>query len=273
MINISASDIIASLPLWSLALLSLAPLLVKALFRDREIQPAWAAGYAGFSFLFSGLALWISSYESQVLFSNLFRLDKISYAASFVILGAGVLALPLLAAKKNQVAPSRFFPEYIFLFMNSVLGLMLAVWSNHLVSAFVAVEHVSLCFYLMIPLASDRAASIEAGLKYFVLGSVAACIFLLGVSFVYTGAGVLDFQGLALAVQNIGSENELFVFGIIFIGIALLFKTAIFPFQFWLPDVYQGSPTPLTAFMAGAVKTAFFILMLKIFFLRGASKR
>ena len=267
--NVSTADIVSSLPLWGLALLSIFPLLAKALFRDKEIQPAGIAGFAGISFLFSGLVLWFFSYKDQSLFSNLFLLDKISYTASFVVLFAAVLALPLFAAKKNHVVSARFFPEYIFLFMNSVLGLLLAVWSNHLVSAFIAVEHVSLCFYLMIPLAGDRAVSIEAGLKYFVLGSIAACIFLLGTALVYTGVGALDFQELATAAKNIGAENELFSFGVVFIGIALLFKTAIFPFQFWLPDVYQGSPTPLTAFMAGAVKAAFFILLLKVFFFSG----
>ena len=262
--NLSSLDFIVTLPLWSLALFSLVPLMTKALAHNKEIHPLWLCIHAGLGFCFSIGSLLFINYEDKALFSNLLRLDFFSWLVSFVILILALMTLPLLLAKKDHVMPSRFFSEYIFLFMNSVLGLLLILWSNNMITAFVAIEHISLCFYLMIPLAKGRESSIEAGIKYFVLGSVGACLLLLGIAFVYISSGTIDFDQLISQSQVLVQSSYVFLLGVAFIVIALLFKVSIFPFQFWLADVYQGSATPLACFMSTAVKASVFMLLVKV---------
>ena len=267
--KLSFLDFLYTTPLWSIALFSFLPLLVKAISKGREMRPLWTASVAFISFCFSIIAMVSIGYENRLVFSNLLRLDQPAWLFSIVLLFMGIMTLPLLLAKNNHVVNNKFFSEFIFLFMNSVLGLCLITWSNNLISAFISIEYISLCFYLMIPLAKDRVSSIEAGLKYFVLGSVAAAILLLGLSFVYVSAGSFDFNVILRHSQFLIQNNRLFILGLSCICIALLFKTAIFPLQFWLPDVYQGSATPLAAFMSAAVKASVLILLLKLVFFGG----
>ncbi len=267
--KLSFLDFLYTAPLWSIALFSLLPLLTKAVSKGREMRPLWVVSSAFVSFCFSIMALISIGYENRLAFSNLLRLDQPAWLFSIAILIMGIMTLPLLLEKKNHVVNNKFFSEFLFLFMNSVLGLCLITWANNLVSAFIAIEYISLCFYLMIPLAKDRVSSIEAGLKYFVLGSVSAAVLLLGLSFVYVAAGSFDFNAILQHSQMLIQNNRLFVLGLSCICTALLFKAAIFPFQFWLPDVYQGSATPLAAFMSSAVKAGILIFLLKLVFFGG----
>ena len=267
--KISFLDFVYTTPLWSIALFSFLPLLTKAISKGREAPPLWTASIAFISFCFSIIAMVSIGYENRLVFADLLRLDQPAWLFSIALLFIGIMTLPLLLAKTNHVVHHKFFAEFMFLFMNSVLGLCLITWSNNLLSAFIAIEYISLCFYLMIPLAKDRITSIEAGLKYFVLGSVAAALLLLGLSFVYISAGSFDFNVILHHSQFLIQNNRLFILGLSLICIALLFKMAIFPFQFWLPDVYQGSATPLAAFMSSAVKVSVLILLLKLVFFGG----
>ena len=267
--NLSFLDFLYTTPLWSIALFSFLLLLIKAISKGREMDPLWVLSSAFVSFCFSIIALISIGYKNLLVFSNLLRLDQPAWLFSIAILLMGIMTLPLLLEKRDHNVNNKFFSEFVFLFMNSVLGLCLITWSNNLISAFIAIEYISLCFYLMIPLAKDRVSSIEAGLKYFVLGSVSAAILLLGLSFVYIAAGSFDFNVILQHSQVLIQNNRLFILGLSCICIALLFKIAIFPFQFWLPDVYQGSSTPLTAFMSSAVKASILVLLLKLVFFGG----
>ena len=267
--KISFLDFLYTAPLWSIALFSFLPLLTKAISKGKEMRPLWVVSVAFVSFCFSIISMSSIGYKNRLVFSNLLRLDQPAWLFSIVILMMGIMTLFLLLGKKNHVVNNKFFSEFVFLFMNSVLGLCLITWSNNLISAFIAIEYISLCFYMMIPLAKDRVSSIEAGLKYFVLGSVAAAILLLGLSFIYIAAGSFDFNVILHHSQFLIQNNRLFILGLSCICIALLFKVAIFPFQFWLPDVYQGSATPLAAFMSTAVKASVLVLLLKLVFFGG----
>ena len=267
--KLSFIDFVYTTPLWSIALFSFLPLPVKAIAKGKEMRPLWVISVAFVSFCFAIIAMISIGYQNQLVFANLLRLDQPAWLFSIALLLMGIMTLPLLLGKKNHVVADKFFSEFVFLFMNSVLGLCLITWSNNLISVFISIEYISLCFYLMIPLAKDRVSSIEAGLKYFVLGSVAAAILLLGLSFVYISAGSFDFNVILHHSQVLIQNNRLFVLGLSCICIALLFKVAIFPFQFWLPDVYQGSTTPLAAFMSSAVKASVLILLLKLVFFGG----
>ena len=262
-------DFIYTLPIWSIALGSLLLLIAKGVSPKKPMRPLWACMISFLSFSFSILALQFLGYNEQLLFSELFRLDQSSWLSSQLILIISIFILFLFLGKYKYLVDEKYFSEFIFLFMNSVLGMCLITWSNSLISAFVAIEYISLCFYVMIPLSSNQETSIESSLKYFVLGSVGAALFLLGIALTYISAHSLDFGTLLNNSQFLIHNNRLFILGLGLICTALLFKVAIFPFQFWLPDVYQGSSTALVAFMSTAVKAATFILLLRLVFFGG----
>ena len=233
------------------------------------MRPLWACVIAALSFSFAiGFLIHLGK-DEQLLFAGLLKLDQNSWLLSQVILGLSVIVLFLFVGKPQSLVNHKYFSEFIFLFMNSVVGLCLITWSYSFISAFVAIEYISLCFYVMIPLSSNKETSIESGIKYFVLGSIGAAIFLLGIALTYIASNALDFGTLLSYSQFLIQNNRLFILGLGLVCIALLFKIAIFPFQFWLPDVYQGSSTSLVAFMSSTVKVAVFILILRLIFYGG----
>ena len=267
--DFSSTDLIYTAPIWILALGSLFLLISKGVSPQRPMRPFWVCTIAFLFFVLSIGTLQFLGYNNQLLFSDLFRLNQSAWLFSQVILGIAIFVLLLFLGQHKYVVDKKYFSEFIFLFMNSVLGMCLIAWSNSFISAFVAIEYISLCFYVMIPLSSNQETSIESGLKYFVLGSVAAALFLLGIAFVYISAHSLNFENLMKNSQFLIENSRMFVLGLGLIFSALLFKVAIFPFQFWLPDVYQGSSTALVAFMSTAVKVATFFLLLNITFFGG----
>jgi NADH-quinone oxidoreductase subunit N len=162
--------------------------------------------------------------------------------------------------QKNQ--QTEIFPLFLF----AVTGMMLFPVATDLITLFVALEVFSLPLYLLAGLSRRRRLlSQEAALKYFLLGAYASAFFLFGAAFLYGYAGTISLVGISAAA---GSANEVFLLiGIIFISIGLLFKISAVPFHSWTPDVYQGAPTPVTAFMAACTKVAAFGAILRIFYI------
>ena len=162
---------------------------------------------------------------------------------------------------RRRVQQTEIFPLFLF----AVAGMMLFTVASDLVTLFVALEVFSLPLYLLAGLARRRRLlSQESALKYFLLGAYASAFFLFGAAFLYGYAGTISLVGISAAV---GSANDVFLLiGIIFISVGLLFKISAVPFHSWTPDVYQGAPTPITAFMAACTKAAAFGAILRIFY-------
>lgn len=162
-------------------------------------------------------------------------------------------------AQKNQ--QTEIFPLFLF----AVGGMMLFPVASDLITLFVALEVFSLPLYLLAGLSRRRRLlSQEAALKYFLLGAYASAFFLFGAAFLYGYAGSISLAAIASAA---GTSNEVFLLiGIIFVSVGLLFKISAVPFHSWTPDVYQGAPTPITAFMAACTKAAAFGAILRIFY-------
>lgn len=160
------------------------------------------------------------------------------------------------------------------LFLFSVGGMLVFVTANDLLTMFIALEVLSLPLYLMTGMARRRRLlSQEASLKYFLLGSFGSAFFLYGAALVYGFAGQLNFADIADATAAVAGPNGLLVAGVALIAVGLMFKVGAAPFHQWVPDVYQGAPTPLTGYMAAAVKLAGFGAMLRIFYVAfGASR-
>lgn len=166
-------------------------------------------------------------------------------------------------AVKAVVAQTEIFPLTMF----ALGGMMLFPAANDLLTMFVALEVLSLPLYLMCGLARRRRlVSQEAALKYFLLGAFSSAFFLYGIALLYGYSGGFGLDDIATAVQAERGNTALALVGVGLVAVGILFKVGAVPFHSWIPDVYQGAPTPVTAFMAAATKIAAFGAMLRIFY-------
>jgi NADH:ubiquinone oxidoreductase subunit 2 (subunit N) len=156
--------------------------------------------------------------------------------------------------------------EYPVLLLLSILGMLCLISSNNLISMYMAIELQSLCFYVIAALKRNSSFSTEAGLKYFILGAFSSGVLLFGCSLVYGFTGAVTFSSLnqILLLQN-NVELASCTVGLIFIAVSFLFKITAVPFHMWAPDVYEGSPTSVTAFFAIATKIAVISVLMRFF--------
>ena len=161
--------------------------------------------------------------------------------------------------------------EINILMLIALLGLMLLISSNHFITFYLAIELQSLSFYILTSTQKKSILSIEAGLKYFILGSIASSFILFGASIIYAITGSLNFHNIFLILSNINFLENITIlislsYGLIFILIGIFFKLGAAPFHFWLPDVYEGAPNNITSFFAIVPKIAFIGILIRLFF-------
>ena len=153
--------------------------------------------------------------------------------------------------------------EYPILIVLSTLGMLLMVSANDMMSLYLGLELQSLALYVVAAISRDNLKATEAGLKYFVLGALSSGMLLYGISLVYGYTGNTSFDAIAAALS--GGERQLgLVFGLVFVLAGLAFKISAVPFHMWTPDVYEGAPTPVTAFFAAAPKMAAMALIVRV---------
>jgi len=157
--------------------------------------------------------------------------------------------------------PSRRIFEYSILVLLSTLGMMVLISAGDLIALYLGLELMSLALYVVAASNRDNVKSTEAGLKYFVLGALSSGMLLYGASLVYGFTGTVSFAGIAAAAKT-GSIG--IVFGIVFLLAGLCFKVSAVPFHMWTPDVYEGAPTPVTAFFASAPKVAAMAVFVRV---------
>ncbi|MGB5934766.1 MAG: NADH-quinone oxidoreductase subunit NuoN [Ornithinimicrobium sp.] len=173
-------------------------------------------------------------------------------------------------AVKVGATTTEIYPLTLF----GIAGMMLFPMSNDLIVMFIALEILSLPLYVMCGLARRRRLlSQEASLKYFLLGAFSSAFFLFGASLVYGYAGSMRFDEIAVAVSSEIGMDGLLMPGLLLIATGLLFKVGAVPFHSWVPDVYQGAPTPVTGFMAAVTKVAAFGALLRVFYVAGEGAR
>jgi len=154
--------------------------------------------------------------------------------------------------------------EHDILLLTAASGMVLMAGSRDLLVFFVGLETLSVPLYALAGFRRSRRESVEAGLKYFVLGAFAAAIYLMGAAFVYAGTGTLQLSGIQARSDLL--EQPLAVTGVAMLVAAIFFKISVFPFHLWVPDVYQGAPSPVTTFMATGTKAAAFAFLLPLAF-------
>jgi NADH-quinone oxidoreductase subunit N len=176
-------------------------------------------------------------------------------------------ALPGSEEERQALQSGNQITEVYPLTLFAVAGMLLFPVANDLITLFVALEMLSLPLYLMAGLSRRRRlASQEAALKYFLLGAFSSAFFLFGAAYLYGFSASVNFAGIRQAIVGGSGNDVLLLIGIAFLSIGLLFKVGAVPFHAWSPDVYQGAPTPVTAFMAAATKVAAFGAMLRIYY-------
>jgi len=211
------------------------------------------------------LLMVVNASDGRVLvFGNMFVSDAFAvFCKVLVLLGAaGTLIISQSFLARHQMA--RF--EYPILITFAVLGMMMMVSANDLISLYLGLEMQSLSLYVLAAFRRDDGRSTEAGLKYFVLGALASGMMLYGSSLIYGFAGTTNFDQLAALFKQGGDQAPGLgvIFGIVFILAGLAFKVSAVPFHMWTPDVYEGAPTPVTAFFAVAPKIAALGLFMRV---------
>jgi NADH-quinone oxidoreductase subunit N len=256
------SDVVMLAPVLALFLASLIPLTIKVTTGNREPN-SFATLCYGLAGVVTAVGLILSlSNVHRVAFDGALVFDGLSSLVGVLIVS--LTGLALVFSRENLATNNHQFSEYVFLLLNSAAGMLLVSWASDLIFFFVGVELMSLCFYVLIAISSEERLSKEAAFKYFVLGSFASAILLYGVAFIFGSAGTTSLPGIAEVATQLITTNRLFMLGLIFLILGLCFKVSIFPLHAWTPDVYQGAPTPVTAFMATGVKAATFVLFLRL---------
>ncbi len=192
-------------------------------------------------------------------FGTKFIDDTFGRFVKAVILGASALSILLSWSYFEKEGNER--PEYPVLVLFATLGMMLMISASDLLSLYVGLELQSLSLYILAAFNRDDGRSSEAGLKYFVLGSLSSGLLLYGISLIYGFAGTTDFMSLSFALRE--QVHPGVIVGMIFVCAALTFKLAGVPFHMWAPDVYEGAPTPVTAFFASAPKLSALVVLVR----------
>ena len=239
--------------------------LLLAAFGRREsvgaLTGAVALIGAGLAMIFT-CTLWDGSAS---IFNNLYTIDNFGtfFKGLALIVSLLVTLLSLRYAERENIVKG----EYYSLLLFGVLGMMIMVSSTHFITIFIGLEVMSIAIYVLCGLLSGNPRSVEASLKYFLLGAFATAFLLYGMALIYATTGSLDIREIADYVASGNFKpTPMFMIGLAMLIVGFGFKTASVPFHMWTPDVYQGAPTSITAYMATGIKAAAFGAFLRVFY-------
>ena len=197
-------------------------------------------------------------------FNGSFINDGISLFFKRFFILAAILVLFIAAEFSDRFAVGSV-AEYYSLVVFALAGMLFAASANDFVMLFVSIELITITFYVLVSFQRSKLASLEAGVKYLILGALSSSFMIFGIALIWGTTGELNFTKLA-AVAPQFETSKIFLLGVLLVLVGLGFKIAAFPFQIWAPDVYQGAPTPTTAFLAIGSKAAGFVLLLRFLF-------
>lgn len=219
------------------------------------IVSAWVALLTAFVGFRTGMM------ESKFLFSDMMVIDFTGNV--FQILFCATAFLTIIVSHRYLKRETLHYAEYYVLVLFGALGMMLLVAATDLVVLFIALEVMSLAIYALVAFRRADRRSNEGSLKYFILGSVASAVLLYGSSLIYGATGSTAYPQILAFVTQDGFKSSLFIAGALLVSVGFFFKVASVPFHMWMPDVYEGAPLPVTAFMATGVKAASFAAFLR----------
>jgi NADH-quinone oxidoreductase subunit N len=196
-------------------------------------------------------------------FNGAFVEDALALFFKQFFIVAAILVLFMAAEFSDRIAAG--ISEYYSLIVFALAGMLFAASANDFAMLFVSIELITITFYVLVSFQRSRLVSLEAGVKYLILGALSSSFLVFGIALIWGTTGKLNFTELASVAANF-ETNKLFLLGVLFVMVGLGFKIAAFPFQIWAPDVYQGAPAPTTAFLAVGSKAAGFVLLLRVLF-------
>ena len=224
-------------------------------------------GYAAIAALGLLLLTSLSGYGSCSLtgtaFNGSFVEDGLAVFFKRFFIVAAILVLFMSVEFSDRIATG--ISEYYSLIVFALSGMLFAASANDFAMLFVSIELITITFYVLTSFQRGRLVSLEAGVKYLILGALSSAFLVFGIALVWGTTGKLNFNELA-SVASQFAGNKIFLLGVLLVLVGLGFKIAAFPFQIWAPDVYQGAPTPTTAFLAVGSKAAGFVLLLRVLF-------
>jgi NADH-quinone oxidoreductase subunit N len=195
--------------------------------------------------------------------SGMFIQDGLAIFFKRIFLAAGVFVL-LMGVEFRERIPTGL-GEFFTITLIALAGMMFAASANDFVMVYVAMEMMSVSFYVLVSFQRSRPNSLEAGVKYLILSALSAAVLVFGIALIFGTSGRTNFSAVAAEATRL-AENKTFWLGALLVLLGLAFKIAAFPMQMWAPDVYQGAPTPVTAFLAIGSKAAGFVLVLRVLF-------
>jgi NADH-quinone oxidoreductase subunit N len=237
--------------------------LLAAVFLPRGARRGISAFIAVGSLIAAGVAAgWLFALDDTAsgVVADAIRRDRLAELAQVILAGSGLLAVGAIWAEPGDERRDRTGELYALL-LTAVAGMAFFVAANNLMTLFLGLEWFSIALYILTAMAPNRLGSLEAALKYLIVGSFGSAILLFGSALVYGATGSLYFGEIAAAA---GEDRTLYVAGLAMLIVGLGFKMSAAPFHMWTPDVYQGAPTPVTAFMSAATKVAALVLTLRI---------
>jgi NADH-quinone oxidoreductase subunit N len=240
--------------------------LLVGLFRNHFVQrmlvPILTLGALG-----AAIALAVINWEvgdTKPIVAGALASDALSLAMSILFFVAGIATV--LLSLRSPAAREAGRGEYYSLLLGSISGMVVLASAENLVTLFVGLELLSIPLYVLCASRVRREGSLEAGLKYLIIGSLGSATLLYGLALVYGATGATDLSRIGAAIgETVSATDPLLLTGIALAAVGLAFKASVAPFHQWTPDVYQGAPTPITTFMAVATKAAAFAIALRVF--------
>jgi NADH-quinone oxidoreductase subunit N len=196
-------------------------------------------------------------------FGKMYALDSLALFFKRFFLLAAIIVLLMAVEFSDRLGSG--ISEFYSLIVFALAGMLLAASANDFALLFVSLELITVSFYVLTSFQRGRVRSLEAGVKYLIIGALSTSFTVFGIALVYGISGKFNFTDLAAAAPQF-SDNRVFLFGLLLVMVGLGFKIAAFPFQIWAPDVYEGAPAPTAAFLAIGSKAAGFVLLLRVLF-------
>ncbi len=228
----------------------------------RKLGYAAAAGI-GVLLIYSLVQFSVGTIGTQYAFGGMYVLDPLALFFKRFFLVATLIVMLMSVEFADRIEAG--IAEYYALILFAMTGMMFAASANDFSTFFVSLELITVTFYVLTSFLRARLPSLEAGIKYLIIGALSSAFMIFGIALVFGTSGTLSFDKLAATLPQF-AQNKIFLFGLLLVLVGLGFKISMVPFQIWAPDVYQGAPSPTTAFLAVGSKAAGFVLLLRVLF-------
>jgi NADH-quinone oxidoreductase subunit N len=264
----TATDFLCLTPLLIIAIAPVVIMIVISVLRNYKV----VYGFSVLSLLLAFASIFFIVPAIPYSIEPLFIIDIYSLFFLGIIILTALFVTLLSYDYIKQLQGVR--EEYYIILFTSTLGASLLAVANHFILLFLGIETLSISLYIMIAFQRSKDSSIEAGIKYLILASVSSAFLLFGMALIYTALGTMQFRGIESAIGMDGHMSPLVISGFGMMIVGLGFKLALVPFHMWTPDVYQGAPAPVTAFIATVSKGAVMAVLIRFFFnIRGFDNR